>query len=56
MRGLLAILTARARMTPLFEQSSGQDVLTFLDLLKLLGFEQITVADGDNFAHRIYIE
>jgi hypothetical protein len=56
MRGLLAILTARARMTPLFEQSSGQDVLTFLDLLKLLGFEQITVTDGDNFAHRIYIE
>ena len=33
-----------------------QDVYTFLDLLKLLGFEQLTVTDGEKFAHRIYLK
>lgn len=56
MRGLLAILTARSRATPIFEQFEVQDVFTFLDLLKLLGFRQLTVTDGGSFAHRIYIE
>ena len=56
MRGLLAILTARARATPIFQDFEVQDVFTFLDLLKLLGFEQVTVTDGEHFAHRIWIE
>lgn len=56
MRGLLAILTARSRATPIFQDFEVQDVFTFLDLLKLLGFEQVTVTDGDRFAHRIWIE
>ena len=55
MRGLLAILTARSRATPIFQEFEVQDVFTFLDLLKLLGFERLTVTDGDKFAHQINI-
>ncbi len=56
MRGLLAILTARARVSELFQRYDVADVLTFLDLLKLLGFAQLVMTDGDKFAHRIVIE
>jgi hypothetical protein len=55
MRALLAQLTARARSTPIFRDFQAEDVFTFLDLLKLLGFEQLTVTDGDRFAHQIVI-
>ncbi len=56
MRGLLEILTARARVSELFQRYDVVDVLTFLDLLKLLGFKQLVMTDGDTFAHRIIIE
>ena len=56
MRALLAMLSARARSTPIFRQYQVQDVFTFLDLLKLLGFTQVTVTDGDRFAHQIAIQ
>jgi len=52
-RGLLALLTAEARQTPIFQDLQVEDVFTFLDLLGLLGFQQLTVTNGDNFAHRI---
>ena len=56
MRGLLAMLTAQARTTPIFREYEVEEVFTFFDLLKLLGFERLTVTDGDRFAHRIDIE
>lgn len=56
MRGLLATLSARARTTPIFRAYEVEDVFTFFDLLKLLGFEQLTVTDGDRFAHQIEIK
>lgn len=56
MRGLLATLTAVARVTPLFKEGAVQDYFTFFDLCKMLGFDRITVTDGKNFAHRIEIE
>lgn len=56
MRGLLALLSARARSTPIFTEYQVEDLFTFLDLLKLLGFEQLTVTDGDVFAHQIRVE
>lgn len=56
MRGLLAMLSAMARTTPIFRAYEVEDLFTFLDLLKLLGFDQLTVTDGDRFAHRIVIE
>lgn len=56
MRALLAVLTAKARTTPIFREYRVEDVFTFLDLLKLLGFKQLTVTDGDRFAHQIQIK
>jgi len=55
MRGLLAMLSARARSTPIFTEYQAEDLFTFLDLLALLGFELLTVTDGDRFAHQIRI-
>ncbi len=56
MRGLLAMLSARARTTPIFRAYEVEDLFTFFDLLKLLGFEQLTVTDGDRFAHQIELK
>lgn len=55
MRALLATLTAAARLTPLFQELEVDDVYTFFDLATMLGFRQITVSDGERFAHRIYL-
>ncbi|MCF8466030.1 MAG: hypothetical protein K9G33_01370 [Sneathiella sp.] len=54
-RALLADLTNSARTTPIFEESGAPENLTFLDLLTLLGFETITLSDGDSFTHQIEI-
>ena len=56
MRGLLAMMTARARTTEFFRELAVDDVFTYLDLLKMMGFEKLTVTDGDTFAHQIIIE
>ncbi len=56
MRGLLAMLSARARTTPIFRAYEVEDLFTFFDLLKLLGFEKLTVTDGDRFAHQFEIK
>ncbi|WP_340151034.1 hypothetical protein [uncultured Sneathiella sp.] len=52
-RALLADLTNSARTTPIFEESGSPENLTFLDLITLLGFENITLSDGDRFTHKI---
>jgi hypothetical protein len=52
-RALLADLTTSARTTPIFEESGRPENLTFLDLLTLLGFETVTLSDGDRFSHQI---
>ena len=56
MRALLATLTAVARLTPFLRENAVVEEATFLDLLKLLGFRQLTVSDGKSFAHQIIIE
>lgn len=55
-RAVLAMLTATARTTPIFQQFQVETIFTFLDLLKMLGFTQVTVSDGREFAHQIKIE
>lgn len=52
-RGLLAVLTARARMTPIFRKHQVEDVFTFFDFLKLQGFERLTVTDGKSYSHQV---
>lgn len=56
MRGFLALLTHVSRETPLFTTFKVEEIFTFLDLLKLLGFQQLTVSDGDRYAHQILIK
>ena len=52
-RALLATFTAVARSTSFFQQHTQPDESTFLDLLKLLGFKQVTISDGRDFAHQV---
>lgn len=54
-RALLAQLTSAARTSPFFEEVGVEDLFTFLDLLKLMGFTRLTIGDGDKFAHQINI-
>jgi hypothetical protein len=54
-RAVLALLTATARATPVFRDLDPNGNYTFLDLLALLGFEQLTISDGRSFAHQFEI-
>lgn len=55
-RAVLAMLTAIARTTPIFQEYQVEEIFTFLDLCKMLGFKQVTISDGKDFAHQILIE
>jgi hypothetical protein len=55
-RALLAQLTAQARFTEAFKEVDAEHRLTFLDLLKMLGFDQVTVSDGKSFTLQIAIK
>jgi hypothetical protein len=55
-RALFATLTNLLRLGPLFQGTPIDDQATFFDLVKLLGFQQITVSDGADFAHRIELK
>lgn len=55
-RAVLAQMTAIARGTPLFRDMKVEEIFTFLDLARMMGFTQLTVSDGATFAHRITIE
>lgn len=55
-RAMLADMTALARQTPVFRKYKVETLFTFLDLLKMLGFKQITATDGDRFAHQVKVQ
>ena len=55
-RAVLAMLTSRVRASPLFAELGVQNLFTFYDLAKLIGYKQITVSDGRNWSHRVWIE
>ncbi len=55
-RAGLALLTTRARTTPIFQEFEVEAIFTFLDLCKLLGFQQVTISDGKDFSHQIEIQ
>jgi hypothetical protein len=55
-RAILATLTSRVRATPLFAELGVQNLFTFYDLAKLLGFDQITISDGRSWSHRTWIK
>jgi hypothetical protein len=55
LRALLAMLTAVARTTPIFRDTNMPENLTFLDLLHMMGFTQVTISNGHDVAQRIFI-
>ena len=55
-RALFAMLTSVARSSRFIIEHGLQDFITFFDLAKLLGFAQITISDGDAFAHQVIVE
>jgi len=55
-RAIFAQMTAVARLLPIFAQLGVEDYFTFFDLAKMLGFEQITISNGRDFAHQITIQ
>lgn len=55
-RAVLAILTSRVRASPLFGELGVQNLFTFYDLAKLIGFKQITISDGREWSHRVWIK
>jgi hypothetical protein len=55
-RALFATLSSLVRIGPLFQGTPIDDQATFFDFAKLLGFDQITVSDGDSYAHRIVLK
>jgi hypothetical protein len=55
-RALLAQLTAQARTTEIFKQTDPDQRLTFLDLLRMLGFDQVTLSDGRNYTLQIKLK
>ena len=55
-RGVLAQLTASARASALFRNLAVEELFTFFDLARMLGFKQITVSDGKTYSHRIHIK
>ncbi|MGF1631610.1 MAG: molybdopterin-guanine dinucleotide biosynthesis protein A [Kiloniellaceae bacterium] len=55
-RAIFAQMTAVARLLPVFAELGVEDYFTFFDLAKMLGFEQITISNGREFAHQITIK
>lgn len=56
LRALLASLTSMARSTELFARSNQPQELNFLDFCKLIGFTQVTVSNGKDVAHQIFVQ
>ncbi len=52
-RALLAQLTAVARASQFLRRLAVEDVFTFFDMAKLLGFTRITISDGKSYAHQV---
>jgi hypothetical protein len=55
-RALLANMTTMSRTSPFFQEHTVPEDATFFDLLKLLGFHDVTVTDGDKIAHQVAIK
>lgn len=55
-RALLANMTTMARLSPFFQEHTVAEDATFFDLLKLLGFHDVTVTDGEKLTHQVIIK
>lgn len=55
-RAYLAQMTSIARISAVFVDNNVEDYYTFLDLLVLMGFEQLTISDGHSYTHQITLQ
>jgi hypothetical protein len=55
-RALLANMTTMARLSPFFQEHTAAEDATFFDLLKLLGFHDVTITDGEKLTHQVIIK
>ncbi len=55
-RAILANMTTMSRLSPFFQERTIAEDANFFDLLKLLGFQQVTISDGDKFTHQVNIK
>jgi len=55
-RALLSNMTTMSRTSPFFQEHTVAEDATFFDLLKILGFIDVTVTDGDKIAHQVTIK
>ena len=55
-RALFANLTAVARTTPIFQDYGVEELFTFFDFAKMLGYSQITISNGRDFTHQVILE
>jgi len=55
-RAQLAQLTAISRSTKFLRDLAVETFFTFFDVAKLLGFKQITISDGVEFAHQVTLD
>ncbi len=55
-RAVFANLTAVSRGMPIMQELGVQDWFTFFDLARMLGFTQITISNGREFAHQVTLE
>jgi len=56
MRALLANMTTMSRLSPFFQERTVAEDATFFDLLKLLGFTEVTITDGEKLTHQVTIK
>ena len=50
------MLTSVSRTTTYIVDLGLADFLIFFDLLKLLGFKQVTISDGDRFSRQVLLK
>ena len=56
MRAMLANMTTMSRLSPFFQERTVAEDATFFDLLKMLGFRELTITDGDKLTHKVTIK
>ena len=56
MRALLANMTTMSRLSPFFQERTVAEDATFFDLLKLLGFRELTITDGEKVTLQVTIK
>jgi hypothetical protein len=54
-RAVMAALSSLARISPMLKDADLDDQLNFYDLVRLIGFKEITISDGRAFTHHVIL-